>query len=100
MEKNSILMGIVLGAIVPVIGFFCLEQLFDFLSLKGVIAEAVGEGLMKRLKTVGLIAICFNLIPFEICRSKRYDETLRGIVFPTLIYVGFWVYKYSYVLFS
>ena len=52
------------------------------------------------MRTIGLLAICTNLIPFEICRRKRYDDTMRGHCFPTLIYVAFWVYKHFYMLFG
>jgi hypothetical protein len=99
MEKDSLLTGFVIGAIVPVIGYFLFENLFEFLSAKGVLAEAIGESLMRRVRTIELIAICSNIIPFEIGRRKHLDDTLRGIVFPTLIYVGFWIYKYYYILF-
>jgi hypothetical protein len=100
MEKDSILTGLVLGAILPVIGYYLVENLFDFLSIKGIMADVVGEGLGRRIRTIGIIAICFNLIPFEISRKHRLDNTMRGVVFPTLIYVGFWLYKYYYVLFG
>lgn len=100
MEKDSLLTGFVLGALIPVLGYVVFENLFDFLSAKGVLADVVGESLMRRIRTVELIAICANIIPFEICRKKHYDQTLRGIVFPTLIYVGFWIYKYYYILFQ
>jgi hypothetical protein len=100
MEKNSIMTGLVLGAIIPVVGFYLMEQIVNLLATKGILAEIAGEGLMRRLRTVGLIAICFNLIPFEYCRKYRLDDTMRGIVFPTLVYVGFWIYKYYYILFA
>ncbi len=93
-------MGFVLGAIVPVLGYICMEQIVNFLGSHGILEDIAGEGLMRRFRTVGLIAICFNLIPFEYCRKFRLDDTMRGIVFPTIIYVGFWVYKYYNILFA
>jgi hypothetical protein len=100
MERDSILTGIVLGTIVPVIGYFLLESVFTYLNEIGFLGEAIGEGFMRRVRTIGIMAICCNIIPFEVCRKNRYDETLRGIVFPTLIYVGAWVYKYYTILFT
>lgn len=99
MERDSILAGFVLGALIPVFGYFIFENLFEFLNAKGVLADAIGEGMMRRIRTIELIAICSNIIPFEVSRRKHWDDTLRGIVFPTLIYVGFWVYKYYQILF-
>lgn len=95
MEKNSIITGFVLGAIVPVLGF----MLVDFLAQQ-FLPDTMGDGIISRSKTFGIIAICFNLIPFEIAKRKYWDDTMRGLVFPTLIYVGFWVYKFYYVLFG
>lgn len=100
MDRDSILTGFVIGALVPVLGYVVFEYLFAFLSAKGILADAIGEAMMRRTRTVELLAICANLIPFEIGRRKRWDNTLRGIVFPTLIYVGFWVYKYFQIFFN
>jgi hypothetical protein len=100
MEKDSLFTGIVVGILLPVIAYFLLESVFDYLNQIGYLGEAVGEGFMRRVRTIGIIAICANIIPFEIARKNRYDDTLRGLVFPTLIYVGAWIYKYYYILFA
>ncbi|MBK8700858.1 MAG: hypothetical protein IPN29_15480 [Saprospiraceae bacterium] len=100
MEKDAWITGLVVGAILPVVGFYLMENLLELMAIKGTLAEATGESMMRRMRTIGLIAICFNLIPFEVCRKYRYDQTMRGIVLPTLVYVGFWIYKYYYILFS
>ncbi len=100
MEKDSILTGLVLGAIIPVVGYFLLESVFQHLNSIGFLGEAVGESFMRRVRTIGILAICCNIIPFEICKRNRYDDTMRGVVFPTLIYIGAWIYKYYYILFG
>jgi hypothetical protein len=100
MEKDSLLTGLVLGAILPVIGYFLLESVFEWMNAAGYLGEAVGESFMRRVRTIGIIAICCNILAFEWARKNRYDDTLRGIVFPTVIYVGAWVYKYYTILFS
>ncbi len=100
MEKDSVLTGLVIGAIVPVIGYLAIDQLFNLLGMAGIIPQEAGASMARSMRTIALLAICCNLIPFEIGRRRRYDDTMRGIVFPTLIYVGFWAYKYFYVLFA
>lgn len=92
--------GFVLGAICPVIGFYLTEIFYTLLTNKGILPDVVGYSMMLRIKTMSLIAICFNLFPFELARYKKWDNTLRGIVFPTLIYIAFWLYKYFNVLFN
>jgi hypothetical protein len=99
MDKNSVLFGMVLGAITPVIGYVIVEQLFALMVQSGIMPEAPMSIDSQRMRTITLIAICSSLIPFEYCRSQRYDEAIRGIVLPTLIYVGFWIYKFHAQLF-
>jgi len=95
MQKDSILTGFVLGAIVPVLGYIVIEFLFNLLTQWGLMEEVSLSSAGKRFRTTLLLAICCNLIPFQIAKNYRWDDTLRGIVFPTLIYVGFWVFTFS-----
>lgn len=98
-EKNAIITGILLGCIMPVIGYVVVEFIFRMLSEAGLMEYATGQGISKRTRTLALIGICFNLIPFNLAARNKWDDTLRGIVFPTLIYVGFWIYTFSPGLF-
>lgn len=99
MEKDSIFTGIILGMIAPVIGYLVVEQLFNLLVQFGLMDGVTGQSVGRRLRTTALLAICFNLIPFNYAKRNIYDKTLRGIVFPTVCYVGLWVYKFQEVLF-
>ena len=99
LEKNSVFTGLVIGAVVPVLGFFAIEFIFDLLMKMELMEYVSGSGTSRRLRTKALIAICFNLIPLNIGRKNRWDDTMRGIVFPTLLYVGFWIYKFGAHLF-
>ncbi|MCZ2101359.1 MAG: hypothetical protein LC107_07480 [Chitinophagales bacterium] len=99
MEKNSVLMGFVVGAIVPVLGFYLIENIFDLLTNMGWMDEVTMSTGGKRYRTMALLAICCNLIPVNIFKVRKWDETMRGIVFPTLIYVGAWIYTFYDQLF-
>ncbi len=98
-EKNSIFTGILLGAVVPVFGYVVVEFIFDLLGQAGLMDVITGGASPRRIRTLALLGICCNLIPFNISRRNRWDDTMRGIIFPTLIYVGAWIYKYWSVLF-
>jgi len=98
-EKNSVFTGLVLGAIVPVLGYIAVEFIFGILTDMGLMDYVSSSGASRRMRTLALIGICCNLIPFNIARKNRWDGTMRGIVFPTLLYVGFWLYQYSSILF-
>ncbi len=98
-DKNTIVMGLLIGAVTPVIGFVVFESIFQGLEMIGLIEEATSSGLARRERTIGLLAICTNLIPFNYAKKRRWDAMLRGVVFPTLIYVAGWVYRYHDILF-
>lgn len=99
-DKNSVFTGLVLGAIVPVLGYIVVEFIFGLLTQMGIMEYVTGSGSSRRMRTLALLGICANLIPLNICRKYKWDDTMRGIVFPTLLYVGFWVYQYGGSLFN
>ena len=99
-NKNHILLGIILGICVPVLGYALFMYLFDGLTAIGVMDEITSGSAERRTRTLGLLGICTNIIPFEIYRKKRFDSTMRGLVFPTIIYIGIWVYMYKGILFG
>ena len=98
-DKNSVFTGLVLGAIVPVLGYIVVEFIFGLLIEMGLMEYVSGSGTSRRMRTLALIGICCNLIPLNIARNRKWDDTMRGIVFPTLLYVGFWLYQYGGIFF-
>lgn len=99
MQKDSILTGFLLGAITPVFGYLIISGLFDVLTQFGLMEEVSMSTAGRRYRTMLLLSICTSLIPFQLAKRNRWDNTLRGIVFPTIVYVGFWVYKFYGSLF-
>ncbi len=97
-EKNQILLGIIIGICVPIIGWALFQMLFEGLTTIGVMDEVTSGSSEGRIRTLALLGICSNIIPFEIYRKKRYDNTMRGLIFPTLIYVCIWVYVYRHLI--
>jgi len=87
--KDNILTGIILGLITPVIGWFVVQFAFEIIGQMSARSEYGGTPVW-RTRTLALIALCCNLIPFQIAKAKRYDNTLRGITFPTIILVAVW----------
>ena len=98
-DKDTIVMGLMFGAIAPVFGYIIFDGIFSGLEFVGLIEEATSSALDRRERTVTLLAICFNLLPFQYARKRKWDKMMRGIVFPTLIYVAFWLYRYHDILF-
>ncbi len=99
MEKNSILLGIVAGILLPIIGFVVVEFLFQQMTNFGLMDSINPYTSEKRMRTLLLFALVFNLIPLHFFKNKNWLDSMRGVVFPTLIYVGYWMYKYAGSLF-
>lgn len=98
-EKDSIPIGLLLGAVFPVLGYVGMEYIIGILVENGSIAGLSGNSYDRRMRTILLIAICCNLIPFTVAQKQRWDQTMRGITFPTMIYVAYWLYRYNDTLF-
>lgn len=99
MERDSILTGLVLAMIVPVLGYMLVSGIFDLLTHFGLMDYVSSTGSSKRQRTLALLGICCTLIPFQWAQRNKYINTMRGIIFPTLIYVGAWIYFYKDSLF-
>ena len=93
-DKNSISTGLIVGILIPLIAFPVLYGLFTGLE---ALAFASDEGFRPLFKerTSALVAIGFNAIALNFYQKRRYDESMRGIVFPTFIFVGIWMYLFK-----
>ncbi len=94
MNKDSLILGIILSIILPFIGFGFWWMINSGLSAADVM-DAKGNIFQFREKTVTLLSICFNLIPFQIAKNKRWDNMLRGVGITTLTFLLYWAYHYG-----
>ena len=94
LHRDSVLLGIITGFVVPFVGYAVLLTVYEKLDASGFISV---EGLSEnfRWRTIALLAICINLIPFIYYNKKYCYNTMRGLVFPTLTYVVIWFFKYG-----
>ena len=99
MEKDSFVFGLLLGAVVPVFGYIIIDFIFNSLVGYGLMAEVTFSTSGRRMRLILLLSICMCLIPFNVAKNQRWDNTMRGIVFPTLVYVAAWIYKFYGELF-
>lgn len=97
-NKNAIWLGILLGLAIPFVGYALLLTLFEQMEVWGVVSkEGFSEGFRKRTLTV--IAICFNVIPFNYYQKNDMIQTMRGLVFPTAIYAIAWIITFGQEIF-
>lgn len=93
-EKDSLMLGLIAGIIIPVAAFALLLTFKDGLVSGGVIPVEYGDSLSLQ-RTLAVLAICANVISLQIFNKRKFYQTVRGIVFPTFAYVGFWMYHYG-----
>jgi len=93
MQKDKIVLGLILGFLLPVVGYALLLEIYDQLSSSGIISD---EGFSRtfRERTIALLAICFNLIPFTYFNRRRMLNGMRGLVFPTVLFVIIWLFYF------
>lgn len=96
-QYDKLIYGILIAIIVPIISYgiflFLYEQLDNFNILNG---DGMAPNFRER--TIGLLAIISNVVPMHFANKKHYTDLMRGIVFPTLIYVAIWMYQYGFEL--
>ena len=52
-----------------------------------------------RRRTLSVVAICLNVIPLNLYNRYQMTESMRGIVFPTAIYVIAWIIYFGPYIF-
>lgn len=100
MDKDNFFTGLVVGAITPVLGFLLVEFIFDLLTQAGLMEFVSSGGSSKRQRTLALLGICATLIPMHICKNNKWNETMRGMIFPIMLYMGAWIYYFKDSLFT
>ncbi len=94
MNRDSILFGILTGFAVPFVFYAILLIINDFVYDMDIIPLPRGQKFQFSEKLLMTIAICANIIPFQFFRKRYMDTAMRGVMFPTLAYVGYWIYKH------
>ncbi len=89
-DKNNLPLGLGLGLIVPFVAYALMISIFELLD-KFELTSQYGLSITFRLRTLIMISICFNIILLQLYKRKRYNETIRGIVFATMILATVWV---------
>lgn len=93
-DRDSFVLGLVIGLVFPIMIYGILLTIFDALETR-LLASDVGFSPDFRFRTLALVAICTNLIPFNVYRRWGRDNTMRGMVLPTVGFVIYWFVQYG-----
>ena len=98
LNRNELWVGLLVGILLPLAGFFILFELFALLEQRGA---ASGAGLSSnfRERTVAIVAIAANLLPMNVYRRRRWELSMRGVVVATAVLALVWVVRYGMKLF-
>ncbi len=96
LRKNTILTGLLVGIIVPYVGWAIWISIFDQLNIFGA-ASTIGMSESFRPRTTALLAICTNLVPFLYASRNNFYEMMRGIVFPTVVLSIVWLFYFDFI---
>ena len=97
-ENDSIWVGLMIGATFPVLGFYLVEILFDFLTNQGLMDSVTSSSSGKRLRTLALMGICSNIIPIQLLNNRYILKTVKGVLIATFIYCGVWFFNFGQAL--
>lgn len=86
--------GVLLGIAFPFIGYYLVQFIFDILTDQGLMDAATSGISSRRMRTICLIAICFNIIPMQFIQRRRSTGLLRGVVLSTIVLAGIWIYYF------
>ena len=92
--KNKLWPGLLLGVLVPFVGFALLLSLNDYIFAQGNLGARSGEPIFDRTSLL-LFSICLNLIPFTIYQRRRYQQSMRGVLGATLVYTLLWLFQFG-----
>jgi len=89
-NKNSFINGILVGFLIPIVTFGVLMLIYTGLESAGVI----GQGTLSenfRVRTMAIVAIGFNAFAMNRFQKRRFTDSMRGVVIPTIVFVIIWM---------
>ena len=89
MIKDRFYHGLIIGIILPLLTFGIL-----FL-INIAVNNSTELDISFRLSTLCLISVCSNLIPTIFANRWRYENFIRGIMFPTIIGSFEWFFYFN-----
>ncbi len=92
-QKNNLQLGISIGLILPMVVYFTLTSLYTLLAQTGVVQNNLSSSFSER--TIGLLAIAFNVIPMRYYQKHRmWGRTMQGVTISMALLAIIWMIFY------
>ena len=95
-RSGNLWKGVAIGLVVPLLGALTGWGLIDYIA-EWNWGRAARETFSPR--TISLIGIIFNLLPFHFFLNRGEYNTVRGVLFPTMIYALVWFFYFRTTFF-
>lgn len=92
--------GMIAGLFTPIVGSALVMILFEFLGKSGKIPTMGGTLSDNQIRTVYVIGIMLNLIPFQYLKKIKYEKAMSGVVIMTIICIAVWIVYFSKSIFQ
>ena len=92
--NKSIWIGIISGIAVPIVGSAIVMMIFEQLAKSGLIQSYMGTFSIEQERTIYVLGIMFNLIPFQYFKMKKAGKAMNGVVMMTIFAVVIWIIYY------
>ncbi len=96
---KSIWSGLIAGIFATVVGSALVKMLFEFLAGSGMIQWNNGVFSVEQERTIFVLGIMFNFIPFQYFKIKRAEKAMNGVVIITILATAIWIIYYYKSLF-
>ena len=94
LDKDALIVGLLIGLAIPFVGYATIQMIFEQIAnLEFLNPET--RTVYFRERTIAILAVCLNLIPFQLFKKRRFEKTMQGILIATFIYVFIWIYYFA-----
>ncbi|HEB61981.1 MAG TPA: hypothetical protein ENI82_02410 [Bacteroidetes bacterium] len=97
--SKSIWSGIIAGVFATIVGSALIKMLFEFLAQSGMIQWNNGIFSIQQERTIFVLGIMFNFIPFQYFKIKGAEKAMNGVVIITILATAIWIIYYYKSLF-
>lgn len=98
MLKDKFIIGLLVAIACPVAAYGILLAGLDLLETSGIIAKSNFASDFAT-RTLSLVAIGCNAFFMQYFNNRRMTNAMRGMVLPTMIMAGIWLYVHYDILF-
>lgn len=95
LKQNTLLAGAIWGLLIPFVGVALLMMFDEWILGLDFTLPNNQEYYGQKPRTIYLLGICLNLIPFQFYRNRKMDKGLRGVGLVTMVYAIVWFFIFA-----